>query len=632
MKERVGSCDGKDGPPLLHQIWCVFHLEQIHLDKNIGEKRGLQIKISLRWICIGKAWTQSLRHSLGILLLLFIGGSIANDALHLGLNVGRITGLSLQVLDQRGRDGRQTQPKLILLFKEHGKKLPCAEATAALLAFQRRKDLGHLRRTLIPACRQICHSHAIFHFQYPDVFAIFHEIFITRGNSLSHLDTPQTIFAPHKAFILLGNFVIRFPSIGYLLVGGLHVFNDGITELLEDCNLHHERLFDLGDLRNCIFLDELGKLSKLLRHGTLRREERIQNATCFGLLSLFVIDLFGSIHLGVLVAVISCLGVATATAMITAFLLDFASRRSQFLQLLPPPRIQHREASVIQHVVRTGLEEGGVHIVEVDASLEHLFRPHGLGDGIVAHVPDRLPVDAGRRQLGGVRRAAGGLVGAELGVGGRAGIVRVGKGRGGGGGEGGRIGIGIGGLLLLIFDIDHLLGRGPQMKGVRHEFGIVLGESAELVRAGIVLGILLEVEGDLSATAQSVAAGILGNVEGIVAVGGLPYVLGGIAGMLGGDGDAIGHEEGGVESDTELSNLGDVGRAIADAFHELGRARSSHGAEILGQVLLGHANAAVADGQRLVLFVVLDPDLQLLLVLEKLGLGHRQKADLVQGI
>ena len=116
------------------------------------------------------------------------------------------------------------------------------------------------------------------------------------------------------------------------------------------------------------------------------------------------------------------------------------------------------------------------------------------------------------------------------------------------------------------------------MKGVRHEFGIVLGESAELVRAGIFLGVLLEVEGNLGTTAQSVAAGVLGDVKGIVAVGGLPNVLDGVVGMLGGDRDAIGHEKGGVESDAELTNLRDVGRAVTKAFHELGRTRSSDGA------------------------------------------------------
>ncbi|KAG6843559.1 hypothetical protein C0991_004524, partial [Blastosporella zonata] len=77
--------------------------------------------------------------------------------------------------------------------------------------------------------------------------------------------------------------------------------------------------------------------------------------------------------------------------------------------------------------------------------------------------------------------------------------------------------------------------------------------------------VLLEVELDLSTTAKGRVDGVLSDGEG-TASSRLPDVLLVVI-VLGDDLDTLGNEVGRVETDTELSNHGDV-RAGAESLHE----------------------------------------------------------------
>ena len=64
---------------------------------------------------------------------------------------------------------------------------------------------------------------------------------------------------------------------------------------------------------------------------------------------------------------------------------------------------------------------------------------------------------------------------------------------------------------------------GPQLDGEGDELGVLLHEVLDLVALGELLAVILQVQGDLGATAQSVALGVLADGEGRVSSG-LPDV------------------------------------------------------------------------------------------------------------
>lgn len=101
--------------------------------------------------------------------------------------------------------------------------------------------------------------------------------------------------------------------------------------------------------------------------------------------------------------------------------------------------------------------------------------------------------------------------------------------------------------------------------------------------------------------------------------------------MLGGDDDPLGHKVGGVEPDTELPNHGHIG-AGGKRLHELLGPRPGDGPEVVDEVRLGHANAAVDDRERVGRLVGDDVDEELGLRIELALVREALEPDLVQGI
>ena len=110
-------------------------------------------------------------------------------------------------------------------------------------------------------------------------------------------------------------------------------------------------------------------------------------------------------------------------------------------------------------------------------------------------------------------------------------------------------------------------------------------------------------------------------------------VLGGQAGAPRDQGHPVGDDEGGVEADAELSDevrvLGPVGGQLGE---ELARPRLGDGADVVDDVLPGHADAVVGHRDRPRRRVVADPDAGLRVVFEERGVGHRLEPQLVGGI
>merc|ERR1711878_107506 len=144
-----------------------------------------------------------------------------------------------------------------------------------------------------------------------------------------------------------------------------------------------------------------------------------------------------------------------------------------------------------------------------------------------------------------------------------------------------------------------------------------------------VLGlILLHVKNNLCSTTPRLSAV---GLDGERTSGrGLPDVLLVIV-VLGVDGDLVRHQVGGVETNAELPDHGDVG-ASGQSLHEGLGAGLGDGAEVVDHVGLGHADTGVDDCERLGVAVRDNLDEQLILSLKLAGVSERLIPDLIQSI
>mmetsp|Transcript_24215 Transcript_24215/g.78143 ORF Transcript_24215/g.78143 Transcript_24215/m.78143 type:complete len:287 (-) Transcript_24215:9-869(-) len=187
-------------------------------------------------------------------------------------------------------------------------------------------------------------------------------------------------------------------------------------------------------------------------------------------------------------------------------------------------------------------------------------------------------------------------------------------------------------FLVLILVVVHLFVHrllGPERDGVVDELGVLLDQVLEAALLEILQLVLLEVARDLGAAAERLALGILAHSEG-AARGGLPDVLLVIV-VLRGDDDAVGDEVRRVEADAELADHVDVG-ARRHGLHESLGARLGNGAEVGDHLSLGHANARVDDGERVVRLIRDEANVQLRVGVEHRLVGERLVANLVERV
>ena len=96
--------------------------------------------------------------------------------------------------------------------------------------------------------------------------------------------------------------------------------------------------------------------------------------------------------------------------------------------------------------------------------------------------------------------------------------------------------------------------------------------------------------------------------------------------------DAVGDHEGGIEADAELADQAGAVLGLGEPAHERARARSRDGAELVDQLLAGHADAGVGDGQGAGRLVGRDADGEGRAVGHQLRLGDGFVAQLVAGV
>jgi hypothetical protein len=96
---------------------------------------------------------------------------------------------------------------------------------------------------------------------------------------------------------------------------------------------------------------------------------------------------------------------------------------------------------------------------------------------------------------------------------------------------------------------------------------------------------------------------------------------------------AIGNDECRVEADAELADqLRVLARFARERFEKALRARASDRADVLDDFLARHADAVVANGQRLRFLVGRDLDAQFRIVGRQRGIGERRETQLVAGV
>ena len=168
----------------------------------------------------------------------------------------------------------------------------------------------------------------------------------------------------------------------------------------------------------------------------------------------------------------------------------------------------------------------------------------------------------------------------------------------------------LGGVILLSLVVGNLLLGGllgPQGDGVGDELGVLLDEVLQAALLEVLELVVLEVEDHLGTAAHGLGV-VLGHGEGAASLGLPPVLL--VVVVLGVHDNLLGDEVGGVETDAELANHGDVG-ARGERLHEGLGAGPGDGTEVVHEVSLGHADAGVDDGEGVVGLVGHDVDEQL---------------------
>jgi hypothetical protein len=203
------------------------------------------------------------------------------------------------------------------------------------------------------------------------------------------------------------------------------------------------------------------------------------------------------------------------------------------------------------------------------------------------------------------------------------------------------------GLSLLIWNLSLGLLEDVEVDWVGNELGVLLDDLLDLSLVQVVHLLILKVEDDLGTTTELLTLGVLGEGEGSTS-GGLPNVLLVIV-VLGNDGDSVGNKVGGVETDTELTNHGDISTS-GESLHELLGTGTSDRTEVVDEVLrdvsfllssilhggrtysLGHTNTSITDGEGLGLLVWDDVDSEILAGVKLAWVRKGLISDLVKSI
>merc|ERR1712137_1087573 len=184
-------------------------------------------------------------------------------------------------------------------------------------------------------------------------------------------------------------------------------------------------------------------------------------------------------------------------------------------------------------------------------------------------------------------------------------------------------------LGLLVGDLGLGLLQDVKVDGVGDKLGVLLDDLLDLGLLQVVGLLILEVEDDLGTAADLLALGVGLDGEGAASAG-LPDVLLVIV-VLGDDSDSVGNEVCGVETNTELTDHGNVGTG-GEGLHELLGTGTGDRTEVVDKIGLGHTDTSVLDGEGLVGLIGDDVETEVLVRVELARVRKGLVADLVKRI
>ena len=190
------------------------------------------------------------------------------------------------------------------------------------------------------------------------------------------------------------------------------------------------------------------------------------------------------------------------------------------------------------------------------------------------------------------------------------------------------------GLVILTGIGGALLGAGLlplHADGVAHIVAVLLYDVHQVVLVQelvvvLVLGVLLDHHDDLGTHVFLVGLG-----DGVaLSTGALPLPGGVTAEGAADHSDPAGHHEGGVEAHAELTDDVDVLGLVV--LFEVQAAAAGDGAQVLLQLLLGHTDAVIGQGQGAVCLIQLQQDLVILFLGGDAVVGQALEIKLVDGV
>jgi hypothetical protein len=101
--------------------------------------------------------------------------------------------------------------------------------------------------------------------------------------------------------------------------------------------------------------------------------------------------------------------------------------------------------------------------------------------------------------------------------------------------------------------------------------------------------------------------------------------------VLGNNLDLVSNEVSRVETNTELTNHGNISTR-RESFHESLSTRLGNSTQVVNQISLGHTNTSITDRQDVVFLIRSDTDVEILLGIENRWISQRLITNLIQSI
>jgi hypothetical protein len=158
-------------------------------------------------------------------------------------------------------------------------------------------------------------------------------------------------------------------------------------------------------------------------------------------------------------------------------------------------------------------------------------------------------------------------------------------------------------ILILLFRFIFIIGDflfgglfNLEFNGESNEFGVLLDDVLDGLFFEEFEIVALHVEDNLGTSGELFGVGIIVSDVESTTSSGFPSVLLVFIIRLGDDGDLIGNEESRVETDTELTNHGNISTRLK-SFHESLGTGLSDGTQVVDKFLLGHTDTSIFDGK-----------------------------------